>query len=169
MTRRSLGQRRGWGRAGVCGGGILPPPAPSADPAAAEQLHHIGSQLEAWRDQLAQQLDSGEPPPQWAARLGPAPAGPSSRDAWARAVAQIALYRAVYRIEDDSLLGPDVPLGSPQSRARAAAARAARVAEQLANDTTPPARKSSALRPARPEDRPSLRPAQDIRPFRPRP
>ncbi|MHB8289122.1 MAG: hypothetical protein ACYDEY_07795 [Acidimicrobiales bacterium] len=43
--------------------GILPPPAPSADPTISEQLQGIGCQLEAWREELADQLDSGKPPP----------------------------------------------------------------------------------------------------------
>lgn len=55
--------------------GILSPPAPSADPAISEQLQSIGCQLEAWREELAERLDSGEPPPNGQHHLA-APSGP---------------------------------------------------------------------------------------------
>jgi hypothetical protein len=141
--------------------GVLPAPGAQVAPDVAAWQASLAARLEAWRDELAARLGAGEEPPDWAAPLGPAPADPSPRDTWARAVAHIALYRAAYRVEEDSLLGPDVSLGSPKSPARATAARAAAIAEQLANDTT-------AVRPARPEDRPSRRPAQVDQPLRPR-
>ena len=115
---------------------MLAAPGAHVAPDVAAWQASLAARLEAWCAELAARLASGEEPPRWAASLGTAPADPVTRDTWAHAVAQVALYRATHRVDDDSLLGPDVPIGSPTSPARAAAARAAAIAEQLASDAT---------------------------------
>ncbi|MDA8281998.1 MAG: helicase [Actinomycetota bacterium] len=126
--------------------GILPPPAPSADPAISEQLQRIGCQLEAWREELAQQLDSAEPPPQWAAPLGRPPADPATRSAWAAHVAQVGVWRAARCLTENDLYGPEHDLSPLLAAARARAVAAGRAARQAATDSRPA---SSLTRPAR--------------------
>jgi hypothetical protein len=143
--------------------GILPPPAPSADPAAAEQLHHIGSQLEAWRDQLAQQLDSGEPPPQWVARLSPPPLDPAARTAWATHVAQVGVWRAARCLADDDLYGPEHGLSPVLAAARARVVAAGRVVQQAGESQQHP-RVSRPLRAPLPHPTRAQPPAVPLRP-----
>lgn len=112
--------------------GVLPAPGPQVAPDVAAWQTSLGRRLESWRDDLAARLAAGEDPPSWAATLGAAPAGPEARQTWAAAVAQVALYRVVHRVEGEALLGPDVALGTPASRARVTAQAAVASAEQLA-------------------------------------
>jgi hypothetical protein len=146
--------------------GVLPAPGAHVVPDVAAWQTSLAARLEAWRDDLAARLTGGEEPPQWAASLGAPPVEPGTRNAWSRAVAQVALYRVVHRVGDDSLLGPDVPLGSPTSPARAAAARAAATAEQLAGDDAP-AQPTGPQRRSGDAGQPSRRPAQVDQPLRP--
>ena len=146
--------------------GVLPAPGAHVAPDVAAWQTSLARRLEAWRDDLAARLAGGEEPPRWAAPLGAPPAEPATRDTWAAAIAQVALYRVAHRVEDDSLLGPDVPLGSPQSPARAAAARAVAIAEQLARadaGAQPGLRGKGLSEPAQPGRRPP-RPDQPLLP-----
>ena len=117
--------------------GILPPPAPSADPAISEQLQSIGCQLEAWREELAKQHGSGEPPPQWAAALGRPPADPAIRAAWANHVSQVGVWRAARSLVEDDLYGPEHGLSPFLVAARARAVAAGRVAQQATGTQRP--------------------------------
>jgi conjugative relaxase-like TrwC/TraI family protein len=145
--------------------GVLPAPGAQVAPDVAAWQTSLARRLESWRDDLARRLDVGEVPPQWAARLGPAPTDPEERQTWAAKIAQVALYRVVHRVEGDSLLGPDVALGTPASRARVTAQAAAAVAEQLAGSPAPrePARQPLAPNGHRrppPSAEPSQRPTR---------
>ena len=144
--------------------GILPPPAPSTDPAISEQLHSIGCQLETWREELAQQLDSTEPPPQWAAPLGRPPADPATRSAWATHVAQVGLWRAARRLTENDLYGPEHDLPPLLAAARARAVAAGRDARQAATDSQASVPLTRPARPRHPSpSRPQL-PAVRMRP-----
>ncbi|MGI8751030.1 MAG: hypothetical protein ACR2MN_01695, partial [Acidimicrobiales bacterium] len=97
--------------------GIVPPVSAYADPAVAVWAADAAGRLEALRGRLADGLATSEPPP-WAAALGGRPHDPAQIGPWARAAAQVALYREAAGItEPDDLLGPDLadsnPLATP--------------------------------------------------------
>ncbi|MGI8751639.1 MAG: AAA family ATPase, partial [Acidimicrobiales bacterium] len=112
--------------------GILPPVSAYADPAVAVWAADAAGRLEALRARLAEDLaTSGEPPP-WAAAWGGRPHDPAQIGPWARAAAQVALYREAAGItEPDDLLGPDLADSNPLADARNVASRAARTARQI--------------------------------------
>jgi len=83
--------------------GVLPAPGGQVAPDVAVWQTSLTNRLEAWRDALAARLTSGDPPPQWAAPLGPVPENLEDRPRWAAKVSQVALFRATHRVEDNRL------------------------------------------------------------------
>ena len=144
--------------------GVLAAPGPQVTPDVAAWQTSLARRLESWRDSLASRLAAGEDPPTWAAPLGAPPPDPDARNSWAAAVAQVALYRATHRVDDDSLLGPDVALGTLVSRARAVASAASARAGELGGTAAQP--DHFARSPAGPAGR-KLPPPSADRPLRP--
>jgi conjugative relaxase-like TrwC/TraI family protein len=111
--------------------GVLPAPGPHVDRDVAAWLDTIGHQITTWRDTLAADIVGGQDPPRWAHLLGRSPTDPHAQQGWARAVAQVAMWRTTQRLTGADLLGPPLPPGHRYSPARARAAFAVQEARAL--------------------------------------
>lgn len=140
-------------------GGLVSAPGMHVDADLAAYLDRLGAAITERRAALEHQIVLGEPPT-WAAAFGPPPDEPARRSQWVKDVAQIAVWRQAQGIVDDEdVLGPTLPPGHRDARARAVAAAAI---ARITDDSTPATRlgEEESLRQRRhgPDSRVPMRP-----------